>query len=191
VHDEVITFRLGTAGRQGELGIEPDLTMFGKLIGGGFPVGAVGGRRDVLAQLDPAVGKAFHSGTYNANPVTMAAGTVSVRELTAERISRMAELGSRLVAALYDAAARLGLPFSITRVGSLMNVYLSAEPPPPGAVRGDSEMMKRFHLACLNHGLMIAPRGMLCMSTVLNAADVDEIADRAGAALADLAAELS
>ncbi|MDX1385171.1 MAG: aminotransferase class III-fold pyridoxal phosphate-dependent enzyme, partial [Thermoanaerobaculia bacterium] len=95
VADEVITFRLGVGGWQGEIGIDPDLTMFGKLIGGGFPVGAVGGKRELMRVLEPG-GGVFHSGTYNANPVTMAAGAVSIRELTAERIAAMHDLAERL-----------------------------------------------------------------------------------------------
>ena len=79
--DEVITLRLSTGGAQAALGVSPDLTAMGKIIGGGFPVGAVGGRADLLALCDPDKPRLFHSGTFNGNPVTTAAGLVSLQHL--------------------------------------------------------------------------------------------------------------
>jgi glutamate-1-semialdehyde 2,1-aminomutase len=125
VMDEVITFRLAPGGIQSELGVDPDLTMLGKIIGGGFPVGAVGGKREHLDVFEPSRMRALHSGTYNANPVTMAAGAVSVRELTAERIARMHRLAERLEAGLLRAAERVGLPARIRRVGSLLAINVT------------------------------------------------------------------
>lgn len=94
--DEVITFRFDQGGAQTKLGIDPDLTTFGKLIGGGLPVGAVGGKRDLLALTDPAKGAFHHSGTFNGNALTCAAGIVAVRELTPARIGSMNVLGGAL-----------------------------------------------------------------------------------------------
>lgn len=187
VLDEVITFRLGVGGRQEVLDVQPDLTLFAKLIGGGFPVGAVGGRGDVMEVTDPRQGRMFHSGTFNGNPVTAAAGLVSVRELTAERIERMSVLAERLDSSLHQHAARLGLPFSTRRVGSLVNAYFSEVPPPASIVRHDAEAMAAFHLAALNHGLYLAGRGLIAVSTVMTDGDIGEIADRFGAALEDVA----
>lgn len=189
VLDEVITFRLGVGGLQGELGIEPDLTMFGKLIGGGFPVGAVGGREELMATLDPAAMKAFHSGTYNANPVTMTAGAVSVEELTSERIEEMHCLAERLEKGLREAAKEIGFPLSVRRAGSLLALSFSQEPVPLGARREDEAVLASFHLAALNRGLMLAPRGLMALSTVMDAATVDETVERAAAAMSDVAAE--
>jgi glutamate-1-semialdehyde 2,1-aminomutase len=188
VLDEVITFRLATGGAQALAGVTPDLTTFGKVIGGGFPVGALGGRADVLDVTDPARGRLVLSGTFNANPVTAAAGTVAVRELTAERIAGLDAAAARLADGLRAAAGAHGVPFSIRRAGSLLNVYLSAEPPPTIPERTDAGPAAAFHLACLNHGLFFSPRGLMTTSTVLTDDLVDEAVARAARAFADLAA---
>jgi len=190
VLDEVITFRLGTGGVQKDLGLEPDLTMLGKLIGGGFPVGAVGGRRDLLGIFEPASMRAFHSGTYNGNPVTMAAGSVSVSELTAERIGELSRLASHLQRGLEEAAHRQGLPLVVQRAGSLLNLYFSKRAPKSGMERDDLPILSRFHLAALNHGLMLAARGMAVTCTVMDESTVGEIVERAALAMADVANEM-
>jgi glutamate-1-semialdehyde 2,1-aminomutase len=187
VLDEVITLRLATGGAQALAGVEPDLTTFGKLVGGGFPVGAVGGRADVLRVTEPERGSLPLSGTFNANPVTMAAGAASVRELTDERIVAIDRWCARLADGLSKAAADAGVPFSVRRVGSLLNVFCCPEPPPSIPERTDAAPMAALHLACLNHGLFFAPRGLLATSTVLSDALVDEAVDRGAGAFADLA----
>jgi glutamate-1-semialdehyde 2,1-aminomutase len=108
VIDEVITLRLGTGGAQAAAGIAPDLTMMGKIIGGGLPVGALGGRADLMAHFDPAGEHPMHdSGTFNGNPLTCAAGVVSVRELSADRIAAMDRMASRMHSEMERAAAAL------------------------------------------------------------------------------------
>ena len=189
VLDEVITFRMSTGGQQKLLGIAPDLTLFGKVIGGGFPVGAIGGRRELMSVLDPRKRRMFHSGTFNGNPVTTAAGMVSVRELTDERIAVMDRQAAELEGALRRSAGRYGLPFSVRRAGSLLNVYFCETPPTATLVRQDDQLMKKFHLAGMNHGLYFASRGMLVLATVLGDAHMAEIAQRLKAAMADVAAE--
>ena len=188
VLDEVICLRLSTGGAQKIYGVEPDLTMFGKLIGGGLPVGAVGGRDDLLAVCDPRAPRIFHSGTFNGNPLTTAAGTVAVEELTADRIDQMEQWATRLAEGLRAVAAGVGLPFSIHHAGSLLNVFFTETPPPATLVRSDGELITQFHLASLNHGLFFAPRGMIAMSTVMSDAFIDEAIERARGALADVAA---
>ncbi|MGT2468377.1 aminotransferase class III-fold pyridoxal phosphate-dependent enzyme [Mesorhizobium atlanticum] len=98
IFDEVISFRLGWSGAQGLWGIEPDLTALGKIIGGGFPVGAVGGRAEIMAVFDPTGGKPAlpHGGTFTANPVTMRAGLASMRTLTKESFAHLDGLGASL-----------------------------------------------------------------------------------------------
>lgn len=187
--DEVICFRLSTGGAQELHGVEPDLTCFGKLIGGGLPVGALGGRTDLLALTDPRRPRIFHSGTFNGNPLTTAAGCVAVRELNAERIETMARLAERLEAGLRRGAARVGLPFSVNRSGSLLNLFFTDTPPAATIAREDGRRIAQFHLASLNHGLFFASRGLLALSTVMDAALIDEVIERADAAFADVAAE--
>lgn len=190
VMDEVITFRLGPGGRHQELGLRPDLVMFGKVIGGGFPVGAIGGKEEHMRLFDPANLRAHHSGTYNANPVTMTAGAVAVRHLTAERIVRMAQLAESLRHGLEGAAQRIGLPLSFRHEGSLLALYFQPRAPENAVERQDQELMSSFHLAALNNGVMIAPRGMITVATVTDESTIGEIVDRLTLAMADVANEL-
>ena len=190
VLDEVLTFRFAAGGCQAELGLEPDLTMFGKPIGGGFPVGALGGRKELMRIFDPADMKVFHTGTFNANPVTMTAGVVSVRELTADRIAAMETLCGVLKEGLVSAAEKTGLPLSINHFGSCLNLYFSETAPESSIVREDGEIVSRFHLAAMNRGLFLAPRGMIALSTVTTRQHIDEALERAEAAMRDVAAEV-
>ncbi len=186
VMDEVLTFRLGLGGYQEVVGVEPDLTMFGKLIGGGFPVGAVGGSRHMLNILNPADLKAFHSGTFNANPITMTAGAISVEELTTERILEMEKLAATLSTGLKEDAQQAGLPLRINRAGSLMNLFFTENTSYAHHARDDQEIIEKFHLAALNHGLFIAPRGLIALSTVLTDSLVNETIERALLAMKDI-----
>lgn len=190
VLDEVLTFRFAPGGSQTEQGLKPDLTMFGKLIGGGFPVGAVGGEKGLLSVFDPVDMRIFHTGTFNANPVTMAAGDVSVRELTAPRIAHMAELCSKLRDGLTVLAADCGLPLSISHHESCLNLYFSDSVPESSTVREDQEIITRFHLAALNHGLFLAPRGMMALSTITTQEHIDEVLELTSLAMKDVATEL-
>jgi glutamate-1-semialdehyde 2,1-aminomutase len=188
VIDEVITLRLAEGGGQQIFEVKPDLTMFGKVIGGGFPVGAIGGSEDMMSAFDPRNrGSIFHSGTFNGNPVTCAAGAVSMRELTQARIDKMAKQGERLAAELARAARQVDLPFSVRHYGSLMNVFFLKEPPPATIARDDARAISNFHLAALNQGLFLAPRGMIALSTVITDELLSEICERAAKAMADVA----
>ena len=189
VLDEVLTFRFGVGGCQGAMGIEPDLTMLGKIIGGGFPVGAVGGNKDLLKIFEPSDLKVFHSGTFNANPVTMVAGEISVRDLTAGRIEEMNRLLRLLQSGLTGIARKNGLPISLNHYESCLNIFLSESVPESPVVRGDAALMDKFHVACLNHGLFIAPRGMVALSTVINEQDISTALASVDAAMQDVAAE--
>jgi glutamate-1-semialdehyde 2,1-aminomutase len=189
VMDEVITLRLAAGGAQQLFDVNPDLTMMGKIIGGGLPVGALGGSESLMSCLDPRNrGAMWHSGTFNGNPLTCAAGIASVRELTRERIEAMDRLGERLARGLKDAASAVELPFSVRRIGSLMNIFFLNDPPKPTIARDDARLIAEFHLAALNHGLFLAPRGLIALSTVMNDDLVSEILERAGAAMQDVAA---
>ncbi len=186
--DEVISFRLAMGGRQTEIEVSPDLTMLGKLIGGGFPVGAVGGKAEHFAMFDPADLKAWHSGTFNANPVTMRAGAVALRDFTQEKIDAMAGLAERLEAKLRASARNHGLPLSVNRCGSLLNIFLTETAPAATLLREDQEAITKFHIAAMNHGVFVAARGMMALSTVMNEALIDDACERLDAAFADVAA---
>lgn len=186
--DEVITFRLHQGGAQQIFDVKPDLTMLGKVIGGGFPVGALGGSEEVMSSFDPRNrGTIFHAGTFNGNPITCAAGVASIRELTQARIDKMAKQAERLSAELSRAALKAELPFSVRTYGSLLNVFFLKEPPPATIAREDARAIANFHLAALNNGLFLAPRGMLALSTVITDEVLSEICERVAKAMADVA----
>jgi glutamate-1-semialdehyde 2,1-aminomutase len=189
VLDEVITLRLAEGGAQALHNVKPDITTMGKIIGGGLAVGALGGSEQVMACFDPRNrGALMHSGTFNGNRATCAAGIASMRELTPERIAAMDQLANRLAQELKRAATAAELPFSVNRVGSLMNIFFVNQAPAATVVRDDAKLIANFHLAALNHGLFIAPRGLIAMSTVMDDALVAEIVERAAEAMRDLAA---
>jgi glutamate-1-semialdehyde 2,1-aminomutase len=191
VLDEASVFRLATGGMQEGLGVTPDLTVLGKMVGGGFPVGAVGGRRDVMAVLDPRAGILASSSTFAGNPVAMAAGVVAVRDLDADAIFRLEGISQQLDEAITARAAAAGLPFSLRRVGSLINVYFSPEPPEANQVRTDHDLMTRFHLAALNRGVFMVPRGLVNPSTAVTSDDLGIAIDRLGDAIDDVAADVA
>lgn len=176
VFDEVVTLRLGVGGAQAAAGVTPDLTMMGKLIGGGFPVGAVGGRAELMEQLDPRLSDPLqHSGTFNGNLITCAAGVAATTALTGDAIDRMAVQGRRLAAELEALAAQHQIPLSVTSAGSLVSLH------------GDEDLLEAMHLLALAHGLYIAPRGMMALSTVMTDPLLDEVCERFAAVFADAA----
>ena len=190
VLDEVQSFRLASGGLQEKLGIAPDLTLFGKFIGGGYPVGAVGGGTDLMKVLEPEAGSVFHGGTFNGNPISMLAGSVAVEELTAERIDRMDILAGHLGESILSAAGECGLPLTLTRVGSLMNLHFSDRSNAPLARRETGRLISLLHLAALNRGVFMASRGLIVLSTVMTEAVISDVADRIKAAMQDVADEL-
>ncbi|MCA1570967.1 MAG: glutamate-1-semialdehyde 2,1-aminomutase [Chloroflexi bacterium] len=128
IFDEVITgFRVGPGGAQERYGVTPDLTVLGKVIGGGLPVGAYGGRADLMRHVAPD-GPVYQAGTLSGNPVAMAAGAATLRELTPETYERLEEAGAALEDGLADAAAAAGASVRISRVASLLTVFLGDYP---------------------------------------------------------------
>ncbi len=158
VFDEVISFRIGYHGAQGRLGVTPDLTTLGKIIGGGLPVGALGGRAEVMELFDPRRDDRIgHGGTFNANPLTMAAGLATLDELTPDRYDELEALAQELEAAVNQ---RTGA--SATAVGSLFRIELT-----------DASRLPGLHVGLLANGVLMTPRGMGCLSTPMTNAEVD------------------
>jgi glutamate-1-semialdehyde 2,1-aminomutase len=176
--DEVITLRLAVGGYQEALGIRPDLTTMGKIIGGGLPVGAFGGRSDVMYLFDPSTPHHLHhSGTFNGNLMTMAAGRVTLDLLTRVEIERINALGERLADGLCRSlAGRPDLQGSVNNCGSLLHVNFGTE----GELRNyadlnlDSPVAARFHLVALDEGVYFAPRGFMNTSTAMNEQVIDD-----------------
>ena len=181
IFDEIVTLRLDYEGYQQVVGVRPDLTTFGKIIGGGLPVGAVGGREDVLAVYDPSQpGSITHSGTFNGNALTMAAGCASLDRLTRDEVERINALGARLAEGI-----RAGLDdVVVTQVGSIAQVHFETGPliASAGDANMASERLTRFHSAALREGVYLASRGMMVVSTAMDESVVDETVRRLVAA---------
>jgi glutamate-1-semialdehyde 2,1-aminomutase len=175
----VITFRLARGGMQELVGVRPDLTTIGKVIGGGLAVGAFGGREDMMATCDPGrPGAIPHYGTFNGNPATMAGGIAALELLTPADYERLNALGDRLREGVDALGRDLGLALQATGVGSLLNVHLVDGP--IRAYRDIAPAKERaglLHLALLNEGLFAARRGLMSTSTPMDEALVDEVLD--------------
>ena len=157
--DEVMTgFRLALGGACGLYGVEPDLVTFGKVIGGGLPVGAFGGRADVMDRIAPA-GPVYQAGTLSGNPMAMAAGTATLEQLSAASYQKLEGLSSRLADGLAAAAKAAGVPVQVNRVGSMLTVFFSAEPvfDAASARRCDTKRFGRFFHAMLERGVYLPP----------------------------------
>ena len=124
IFDEVVTgFRVGWSGAQGSLGITPDLTTLGKVVGGGLPIGAYGGRRDLMEMVAPS-GPVYQAGTLSGNPISMAAGLATLRELSRPgAYERLESLGAALEAGIEHAVKQAGVPAGIQRAGSMMTLF--------------------------------------------------------------------
>jgi glutamate-1-semialdehyde 2,1-aminomutase len=146
IFDEVITgFRVARGGAQERFGVRPDLTVLGKIIGGGLPVGAYGGRADVMAVVAPD-GPVYQAGTLAGNPLAMAAGLATLQRLTPDVYSRLEEYGAVLEAGLKDAAHDADVEVQVVRVGSLLTVFFD-----------DDARFARFFHAMLERGVMLPP----------------------------------
>ena len=182
VYDEIIAFRIGFHGAQGAYGVLPDLTTLGKIIGGGFPVGAIAGREAPMSVFDPRQSDVAlpQSGTFNANPITMVAGLTAMRLLDESRMEALNALGETARAKLRDAFARSGFPGQVTGAGSLFRILLQARPLSDYrsalATEREKEQMARLNRYLLNHGIRMAPYGMGNLSTVITEDDVDLLA---------------
>ncbi len=173
IFDEVMTLRLGWGGAQERFGVVPDITTFGKMIGGGFPVGAVGGSRKLMKIFDPPTPRVLLSGTFHANPVTLAAGIATLQQLTPAVIDHLNRRGEQLVAWLRAESDGLASAAQVTGVGSLFNIHFNRQEINDyrSSSLGDVETLKWLHLALLNEGILIGPRGIGCICAPMG--DVD------------------
>ena len=161
IFDEVITgFRASYGGAQALLGVTPDLTALGKIIGGGLPVGAYGGRRELMSQMAP-VGPVYQAGTLSGNPLAMAAGqaTLAAIRATEGAYERLETLGARLQRGLEDAAKSAGITLTVARAGSTLTPFFLDRAPSnwTEADKADREAFKRFHAVMLDEGVHLPP----------------------------------
>ncbi|MBK8016366.1 MAG: glutamate-1-semialdehyde 2,1-aminomutase [Betaproteobacteria bacterium] len=160
IFDEVMTgFRVGPRGAQGLFGITPDLTTLGKVVGGGMPLGAFGGRREIMERLAP-LGPVYQAGTLSGNPVAVAAGLATLKLVQAPGFfDRLSDATSRLVSGLVDEARKNGVEFSGDCVGGMFGLFFRANPPATFAevMTADREKFNRFFHLMLDRGIYLAP----------------------------------
>jgi glutamate-1-semialdehyde 2,1-aminomutase len=180
VFDEVITgFRLGLGGAQSHFGVTPDLSCFGKVIGGGLPVGAFGGRAEIMDHLAP-LGPVYQAGTLSGNPLAVSAGLAVLGLLEKDGVyDRLEHLGAELEQGLVRAAARANQTVCVNRVGSMMTLFFG-----PGPIRSfgdaaacDTEQFARFHRSMLERGVYLAPSAF--EATFVSLAHSDEHIEQA------------
>ena len=163
------------------MGVRPDLTTLGKIIGGGYPLAAFGGRRDLMEIFDARrPGAVSHGGTFNGNPVAAAAGLATLRELTPDAYERLDALGERLLRRVTNAIERDHLDARVAVVGSLFQVW-AGEPAVAFATGVDGG--PTLFLGLLLEGFHLAPRGMGSIPLIATEADVDDLAEAIGRAL--------
>lgn len=188
IFDEVYSFRRGFHGAQGALGVTPDLTALGKVIGGGLPVGAVGGRAEIMDSLfDPRAGrpKMTHGGTFNANPMTMAAGAAALEMFDEVAFDRLTGLGDRLREGLQEALRLSGAPGLVRGQASLTSLmHFESDRPPQNhrelqeAIADNPKARQRaeiFFKGMMDRGVIIGAPGLFVLSTALTEDDIDRV----------------
>ena len=156
IFDEVMTgFRVGYGGAQERLGVSPDLTTLGKIVGGGMPIGAYGGRRDIMDHVLPA-GRVFQAGTLSGNPIATSAGIATLKQLRdAPPYQQLETLGAQLEAELHAAATAADIPHSLARVGSMMTLFFNPSPVTcwEEASRCDTDRFAKFFWGMMERGV--------------------------------------
>lgn len=202
VFDEVITLRLAPGGAQEVYGVIPDLTTMGKIVGGGLPIGAYGGRADIMALLEPRGGTdvynarsggpaLYQGGTFTGNALSIRAGLATMRKLDAHAIAALNVKGELLRRRLTTATADSPIPLTVSGTGSLFNLHVGIERAQTFRdVRGvDAAAQHSLFLALLNHRVIVAPRGMGCVSTCATEEDIDFFVTAVTASLDDIIRE--
>jgi glutamate-1-semialdehyde 2,1-aminomutase len=176
--DEVITVRLAYGGGQEFYGVAPDLSIYGKLVGGGFPLGVFGGRADVMSLFDPSRGKPVvpHPGSYNANPVSLAAGLVCLETLDRPAIEQLNRMGHAVREGAREVFKEAGIPVQVTGAGSVFGLHLADHP-----VRNfrdtwgvNEDLRHRLFLGLFNEGVLIDPRSVGSLTTCIGEPEVAE-----------------
>ena len=177
IFDEVQSLRVAPGGAQELLGVTPDLTCMGKIIGGGTPVGAFGGREDVMALYDPTENGPTlgHSGTFNGNPLTMAAGAVVMDEMTPDVYQQMSQLGETLRSKLRAVFDELDIPAQVTGVASLFGIHFTSEEIVDyrSTLSGDKALKGALSTGLLNEGVMLGG----ALSKLTTETEVDTFVD--------------
>ncbi|MCY3771809.1 MAG: aspartate aminotransferase family protein [Gemmatimonadetes bacterium] len=176
--DEIVGFRASPGGVQAQCGILPDLSTYGKIVGGGFPVGAFGGRKELMSLMDPTRGKArvFQSGSFSAHPVSMAAGLAMLEVLTPDVYARLDRLTDRLVNGLEDVFAHTGTGATAVASGSTFSIYFTRGPIRTyrAVAAADKRPVSDVYLALLNRGCYLSNGlAMNCLSAAMDESHID------------------
>jgi glutamate-1-semialdehyde 2,1-aminomutase len=181
IFDEVIAFRIAYGGAQDYYGINPDLTCYGKVIGGGMPVGAFGGREDIMSLWDPTDGgpTVQHAGTFNGNPMTAAAGIATLEALTPDKYVQLEELGDLMRSELRALFAELEVPMGVTGVASLFGLQFTSEEVIDYRTysTNDVNMQKTMFIGLQNEGFLMSSRCAGNVTTVHTEDDVHAFVD--------------
>ncbi|MDP6799067.1 MAG: aspartate aminotransferase family protein [SAR202 cluster bacterium] len=181
IFDEVQSFRVSSGGAQEDLGVVPDLTALGKTIGGGLPVGAFGGKQELMDLFDPTAGGATlaHAGTFNANPMTMVAGEVAMNHLTPDVFERLNALGDELRAKLRAVFDELEVHAQVTGIGSLFGIHFTSEEIVDyrNVIRADGQMRRALFMGLLNEGILLQTGTAGSLNTLTTEAEADTLVD--------------
>lgn len=181
--DEVITFRTNFDGAQGSYDITPDLTAMGKMIGGGFPVGALAGRSDVMDVMNPVDGPALfpHYGTFSANPITMTAGSVAMQWFDQQAVIRLNKLADAARQSIAEAIKIADIPACVTGAGSMFRIHFKEIPPTSYRSAFPTPEEQRYLATFLNHvfdeGLLMIETGSGLLSTAMTSTEIDRMAE--------------
>ena len=174
--DEVISLRLAWGGMAAWAKVKPDLTTMAKIIGGGYPVGAIGGREDLMQMFSPDVHKVHHSGTLNANPMTATAGAATLEQLNAGVIDKINKLGESFANGVRAVFKKLGIKGQLTGMGSLQAIHFTDKVLmdwKSSTREVNKDLQHLFHLAMLERGIFTAARGLWVMSTPMTQREID------------------
>lgn len=186
IFDEVQALRLSEGGAQKKYGVTPDLAAMAKIIGGGLPVGAVGGKKEIMDVFDPTHDDTVvQSGTFNGNRVTMAAGYAALMQYDQNACDRLDIFADHLEEKMNESIKKLDVPVCVTRSGSLLNYHFMKEKPENylDARKARSDLLPIMHLEMLRRGIFSAERGLLVLSTPMTMEVIDTIADAFNEAL--------
>jgi glutamate-1-semialdehyde 2,1-aminomutase len=179
IFDEVVSLRVAYGGAQEYFGVTPDLTCLGKLIGGGFPLGAFGGRREIMALFDPSRGRPAipHPGSHNANPIGMVAGIATLELLTPPVIERLNRRAAQLRDEIRAAFREAGVTAQITGLGSLFAMHFTGNPVRgyPDTLEANTGLRHQVFLGLYNEGILIDPRGVGNLSTALSEEEIQRL----------------
>ena len=188
IFDEVVTGRLSTGGAHKYYGIMPDLISLGKIIGGGIPVGAFGGRRDIMDLYDPRKGKMYHSGTFNGNAITMAAGYATMKAYDFTKVNYINHLGSIFADGLKSIYKDLSINMQVSGVGSIYNTLFTNKEVRNyrDVATAHEELNKILFLDLITKGVFNAERGMFCISTPMTEDDISFCLEKVKESLRDM-----